>query len=164
MRSLRSGAHDSDAFGLEHLIEQSGESVPVSDQEPEVAGSLSQIEHRVAGLLGDPSGGRVRRDTEHMDTAGGALDHGEHVQPGERNRLYMEEVGGQNPFRLVLRNWAQVGSLRRGAGPNPAYFGIAHTVAEETFRLRPAISPAIADRPRPDSQRPTAAPRLGWWA
>jgi hypothetical protein len=31
------------------------------------------------------------------------LDHGEAVQPDEQNRLHMEEVGGQDPFRLALQ-------------------------------------------------------------
>jgi hypothetical protein len=49
----------------EHLIEQGGEfTVPVFDQRSEVFGSITQIEHQVAGLLGEPRGGRVRRDTE----------------------------------------------------------------------------------------------------
>jgi hypothetical protein len=69
----------------------------------EVSGSLTHVEHQVAGLLGDPDGGRVRSDAQNVDAAGGVLDHGEAVQPGERDRLYMEEVGGQDPFRLSLQ-------------------------------------------------------------
>jgi hypothetical protein len=82
-------------------IEQRGEfAIAVSDQESEVAAPITQIEHPIADLLGDLGGGRVRRDTQNMDTAGGVLDHGVAVQPGEQDRLCMEEVGGQDPFRL----------------------------------------------------------------
>jgi hypothetical protein len=61
---------------------------------------ITEVEHQIAGLLGDPAGGRVRRDTQNMDTTRGVLDHGEAVQPGEQNRRCMEEVGCQDPFRL----------------------------------------------------------------
>ncbi|MDB4872452.1 MAG: hypothetical protein JWL97_3456 [Gemmatimonadales bacterium] len=47
----------------------------------EVAGSLTHVEHRVAGLLGDPAGGRVRRVPKCVEVARGVLDHGEDVQP-----------------------------------------------------------------------------------
>ena len=67
--------YHADAFGLEHLIEQGGElAVPVSDQESEVVGSITQLEHQVAGLLRDPAARRVRRDTQHVDAPCGVLD------------------------------------------------------------------------------------------
>jgi hypothetical protein len=51
------------------------------------------------------------------------------------------------PDAWALRNCAQVRSLRRGAGSNPAFFKTAQTVAGETFRPSPAISPAMRRYP-----------------
>jgi hypothetical protein len=78
-----------------------------------------------------------------VDPTRGVLDHGEAVQPGEQIRLDVKKSAARIPSAWVLRNWAQVGSPRRGAGSNPAFFKIAHTVAGETFRPRPAICPAM---------------------
>jgi hypothetical protein len=41
------------------------------------------------------------------------------------------------------RNCAQVGPVRRGAGPVPAFVKISHTVDAETRTPRPASSPWI---------------------
>jgi hypothetical protein len=42
---------------------------------------IAQVDHQVAGLLGNPCSGRVRGDTQDIDAAGGVLDDGEAVQP-----------------------------------------------------------------------------------
>jgi hypothetical protein len=52
------------------------------------------------------------------------------------------------PDAWVFRNCSQVGSPRRGAGSIPAFFRVAHTVAGETLRPRPAISPAMGLYPQ----------------
>src|SRR6266581_553631 len=71
---LWGGEHDPDALGAEHFVEHRGElGVAVTDQEFEVACLVAQVEHQVAGLLGDPCGGRVRGDTQDLDAAGGVL-------------------------------------------------------------------------------------------
>ena len=61
-----------------------------------VIDSITQVEHQVAGLLGDPGGGWVRRDTQYVDPPRGVLHHGEAVHPREHDRLDAEEVAGQD--------------------------------------------------------------------
>lgn len=98
---LGRGEHDPDARGAEHFVEHRRElGVAVTDQEFEVACVVAQVEHQVAGLLGDPCGGRVRGDTQDPDAAGGVLDDGEAVQPGQGDRVGMEEITGQDFFGL----------------------------------------------------------------
>ena len=61
---------------------------------------VAQVEHQVAGLLGDPCGARVRGDIQDLDAAGGVLDGGEAVQPGQGDRVGVEEITGEDPFGL----------------------------------------------------------------
>jgi hypothetical protein len=144
-----SGEHDPDALGAEHVVEHRGElGVAVTDQEFEVACVATQIEHQVAGLPGDPCGGRVRGDTEDLDPAGGVLDHGEAVQPGQRDRVGVEEITGEDPLGLTRRNWHQLGPDRRGTGSMPASCRIRQTVAAPIFRPSPANSPVIRRYPQ----------------
>jgi hypothetical protein len=105
------------AFGVEHLVEHVGElAVAVPDQEFERVDAFTEVEHEVAGLLRDPRPGRVRRDAQDMDAAGGVLDYGEAVQPREGDRLDREEIARQNPLCLRAQELAPGGpaSARRG--------------------------------------------------
>ncbi len=59
---------DSDAFVAEHLVERQGElAVAIVDQEPHPLEDTREAE--VAGLLGDPGAGRVRRAAREVDAA-----------------------------------------------------------------------------------------------
>jgi hypothetical protein len=88
-------------------IEQAGElAVPVPDQESEVVGLIAKAGHQVAGLLRDPASCRVRRDTQHVDTACSVFDHHEAVQPGGSDRFHAEEVAGHEPGRLDFKKLA----------------------------------------------------------
>jgi hypothetical protein len=85
----------------EDLIEHCGElRVAVTNQEPEATSPITQLENQILGLLGDPVGGRVGGDTQDMDAASGVLHDGEAVQPGEGDRVGVEEIAGQDPGRL----------------------------------------------------------------
>jgi hypothetical protein len=65
--SLRCGEQDPDPLGPEDLIEHCGElRVAVTNQEPEAASPITQLENQILGLLGDPVGGRVGGDTQDM--------------------------------------------------------------------------------------------------
>jgi len=113
--ALRGGEHHADALGAEHLIEHRRElGVAVTNKELEPGGAVSQVEHQVPGLLGDPPGGRVGCDTQHVNTAGGVLDYRKAVQPGECNRVGMEEITGNDPFGLGFQELApaRTGSAR----------------------------------------------------
>jgi hypothetical protein len=49
------GADDADVGAGEHRVECGGElAVPVTDQEPKLLGSVTEVYEQVAGLLGDP--------------------------------------------------------------------------------------------------------------
>ncbi len=65
-----------------------------------VACVVTQVEHQVAGLLGDPCGGRVRGDTQDPDAAGGVPGDGEAGSPGQGDRVGVEEITGEDPFGL----------------------------------------------------------------
>jgi hypothetical protein len=141
---LGSGKHDPDTFGAEHLIEQRGElAVPITNQKLERPGPLPQIHHQVPGLLRDPASGRMCGDTQDMHPAGGVLDDREAVQPGERDRLAMEEITSEDPFGLGTQELSPGRPDLRGAGSIPAFFKINHTVDGAILRPRPASSPAI---------------------
>jgi hypothetical protein len=80
---------------VEHLIEQCSELVvPITNQELERPGPLPQVHHQIPGLLGNPASRRIRGDAQDMDPAGGVLDDREAVQPGETDRLDMEDIPG----------------------------------------------------------------------
>jgi hypothetical protein len=54
-RRAHCGADDSDVGAGEHRVECGGElAVPVTDQEPKLLGSVTEVYEQVAGLLGDP--------------------------------------------------------------------------------------------------------------
>src|SRR4051794_3185475 len=63
-------------------------------------GPLTQVHHQVPRLLGGPASGRIRGDTQDVYPAGGVLDDGEAIQPGERDRLSVEEVTGEDSLGL----------------------------------------------------------------
>ena len=90
-----------DTFGDEHLVEAGGElGVAVSDQEPERPSVLGEISREVAGNLGDKRAGRMIADTEDVDYAALELDHEQHIELVETDRVHDEEVGGQDAARL----------------------------------------------------------------
>jgi hypothetical protein len=108
---LGRGEHDPDALGAEHFVEHRREfGVAVTDQEFEAACVVAQVEHQVAGLLGDPCAGRARGHTQDLDAAAGVLDDGEAVQPGQGDRVGVEEITGEDPFGLGPQELAPVRS------------------------------------------------------
>jgi hypothetical protein len=48
----------------------------------------------------------VRGDAEDMYPAGRVLDNRETVQPGQQHGVAMEEIAGQDPFRLSAQEFA----------------------------------------------------------
>ena len=108
---------DLDALGLEDGIEGAGElGIPVAEQEPELAGLVAEVEQEITRLLGDPRGGWLGGDAEHVDPAGGVLGDGEAVQPCQRDGLGVEEVNRQDAGGLCLEELvpARAGSPRCG--------------------------------------------------
>ena len=148
-RCLRSSEDHADTFGLEYLIEQCGElAVPISDQESGVVGSITQVEHQVAGFLSDSAGRRIRPDPSTWTRCVACSTTTKQYSRASVIVSTLKKSQAKIPDAWVLRNCAQVGSPRRGAGSNAAFFEIAQTVAGATFRSRPAISPAMPRWPQ----------------
>jgi hypothetical protein len=94
-------AEDPDALGVEDGIEGVGElRVPIANQELEMLDVVGQLHEQVAGLLGRPYPGRVGGHPEDVDPAGGKLDHKQHVQALEQDRVDLEEVARQHALGL----------------------------------------------------------------
>jgi hypothetical protein len=71
------------------------------------------------------------------------LNDRETVQAGERDRLGMEEVTGEDPSAWARRNSPHAGPDLRGAVSIPAFFKIAHAVDGAILRPGPVSSAAI---------------------
>jgi hypothetical protein len=149
-----------DALGGKHRIERGGElGIPIPDQEPEPPDAVVKTHEQVAGLLGHPRPGWMGCHTEHVDPAGGHLEHEQHLQPLQEDGIDGEEVHRQYTLGLrpeelppghgrPLGCWFDTGALQNrpyGAGP----YGAAE-VAQLT------VDPD--DNPRSGSPLPVAAP------
>ena len=100
-RRLHRGAHDRGAGGLEDGIEGRGEVRPaVTDQEPEVPEPFAEIHGQVAGLQYCPLAGRVGGDAAEVHPAAAMLDEHQHVQPGQRDSIHVQEIDSQDPGGL----------------------------------------------------------------
>ena len=65
----------------EDVVERGGElAVPIADEEPELPGSLTEVQHEVAGLLGGPGPGRMSRHAHDMDGPGLDLHHEQDIK------------------------------------------------------------------------------------
>jgi hypothetical protein len=94
-------ADGSKTDGGEHLIEAPGElGVPVADQEAEVPPGLLHIGGEVVGHLSHPWSVRVGGDTEDVQDAALDLDHEQHVEAAEKDRVDVEEVCCHDPLGL----------------------------------------------------------------
>jgi hypothetical protein len=63
-------AQDADVAADEHGVEGGGElAVPVADQEPELVGSVAEVDEQVAGLLGGPGAGGAGGDAGEVYAA-----------------------------------------------------------------------------------------------
>jgi hypothetical protein len=60
-------------------------------------------EAEVAGLLGDPGAGRVRRAAREVDAAAFEFDEEQDVEAAERERLNSEEITGEHARRLPAK-------------------------------------------------------------
>ena len=146
----------------QHGIEPGGElRVPVPDEEPERAGPLVQVHDEVAGLLGGPRAGRVRRDSEDMDPAGGDFHDEQYVDPAQRHRVHMEEIAGQQSVGLGTQELAPtgVGTPRRRTNPvgcqDPADRAGADPMTQtDQLTLDTAMPPARILRSEPQDQVP----------
>ena len=73
------------------------------DQEPEIPEPLTEVEGQVAGLLHCPVARRVGGDAAEVHPPGAVLDEDQYVQPGQRHRVHVQEVGGEDPGGLRVQ-------------------------------------------------------------
>jgi hypothetical protein len=116
---------------------------PVTDQEPEVCGAITQIYQKVADLLHCPRSVRAGGDPEDVHVTAADLHDEQAVQALESHRaVHVEEVGGQHGRCLSAQELppGRVGlPFRRGG--NPADRRCADPVAElEQLALNPLVS------------------------
>jgi hypothetical protein len=64
----------------------------IADEEPELRGTLAEVDHEVAGLLGGPGPVRMRSHTQDVQVTIADLEHEQDVEPAQRHRAVdMEE-------------------------------------------------------------------------
>jgi hypothetical protein len=82
-----------------------------------------------AGQLSQPRSGWMGGDPEDVDLAGGVFNDEERVEPGQGDRVDVEQVGCQDCVRLGVEELSvQFGPDRRGDGSMRAALRIFHTV------------------------------------
>ena len=75
-------AQHPDRFSDNDRVERRGELCdPIAEQEPKAAEAAGWLHEQVAGLLCHPRSDWMGCDTEHVDSAGGHLDHEQDIQP-----------------------------------------------------------------------------------
>ena len=166
--SVRARAAGRDLHGLDagpgqDRVKRRGELPgPVTDQEPQAGGAITQIHQQVADLLCGPRPVRVRGDTEDVHVTGADLHDEQAVQAPQGHRaVHVEEIGGEH--RGCLR--VQELPPRRAGAPfrcrgnlpgleDPADGGCADPVAElEQLALDPLVSPAVVLGGKPLDER-----------
>jgi hypothetical protein len=81
----------------EDLIKGRGElAVPVTDQELEPPGPLTQIHEQVPGLLRGSLPYRMRGDAQDVHGPGLDLQHDQHVQALQQHRVHVQEITRQD--------------------------------------------------------------------
>jgi hypothetical protein len=75
----------------------------VTDQEPEVPEPVAEVEGQVAGLLHRPVTRRVGGDSADAHPAGAVLDEHQYVQPGQPDRVHVQEIDRQDPGGLCAQ-------------------------------------------------------------
>ena len=139
---LHRARENADVRGMQDLAEGSGElGVAVTDQELDRLKLAVQVHQQVAGLLGHPRAGGVRRDAEDADAPAGVLNHREDTAGRAIAQTDGEEARGQDGYCRGAQELAHLGPARRGAGPGPAFFSASHTVDGAMRMPRPASSP-----------------------
>ena len=91
------GPDRGDVFGANDVVEGTGEvGVSVSDQETAPSQGFSGPSREVAGWLGDPDAGRVRRDSGEVDPVGVEFDEEQDVEAPQQHGVDREEVSGEH--------------------------------------------------------------------
>ena len=103
-------------------------------QEPDWFGSGVEITDKpVPRLLGHPCRIRMRGHSGEVELSGRDLDEEKDVKSLHPYRLHREEVISQNASAWALKNSAQVGPVRLGAGSMPLARRSLRTVVAPTI-------------------------------
>ena len=119
-KSIRPRRGDRGSQGLnpdggENGVEARGE-LGVAIEEAEVTPGVLEVRRKVAGHLGHPGTVGVGGDTEQVHSSSVDLNHDEHVEAAQRDRVDGEEAGSQDAFGLGTQELTPGGARapRRG--------------------------------------------------
>src|SRR6202035_4525668 len=84
--------------------------VTIADEEAEVTPGVLEVRRKVAGPLGHPGTVGVGGDTEQVHPSSVDLNHEEHVEAAQRDRVDGKEVGSQDAFGLGTQELAPGGA------------------------------------------------------
>jgi hypothetical protein len=137
-------ADDADPLAAEHIVEGGAElAVAVVDEESR---SLEQVgEAEVAGLLGDPAAGRVRRAAGEVDAPTAHLEKEQNVETAGASATVSTVKKSQASMLAACwrSNARQLRWRRLGAGSRPAMASSRRTVLAEMEKPSFSSSPAI---------------------
>lgn len=147
----------------EDLVEQPGElPVPVADEERGFGLGVFEVHGEVAGGLGHPHGGRVRRGAEDPDPAGGVLDDREDVLTLPVRGDRFEEVAREDRLGLGAQERGPGGGAALGCGVDacvleelPDGGGCDAQAEDSEFTVDAAVAPG------PGSPAPAGSPGRG---
>jgi hypothetical protein len=95
--------------------------VPVTDQEPELAGTVAEVHQQVAGLLSDPGPGRVGGGPGDVHVAAAVLDHHKNIEAAQEDGIDVGEVDRKDRVGLhgqeLSPGWPGAAGSRIETGP-----------------------------------------------
>jgi hypothetical protein len=92
---------DPSALRAEDLVEAGGElRVAITDEELYGPIPVIELDHEVAGHLGDPGTGRVGSHPQDVNHPAVEFDHEQHVEAPEPHRVDGEEIDSEGGSRL----------------------------------------------------------------
>jgi hypothetical protein len=91
-----------------------------------------------------------------VQSACAVFEEYQRVHPAQVDQVDVSQA--MTPSACAVRNWRQVGPLRRGAGSMPAAVRISQTVVVPMGCPRRTSSPWIRRQPQRGSLEPAAAP------
>ena len=93
---------DFNAFGAENGIKGVRQlAVPIVNEKAQTWLTVFHLPHKLSGLLRYPAAIQIRRAPSEMDTPASQLDEEEHIDGLQEDRLYGEEVTGQDLIFVV---------------------------------------------------------------
>lgn len=95
--------------------------VPITQEELHATDPIAEVHDQIASRLHGPGAGRVSGHTGQMHPTCVVFDHDQRVDALQEQRVDVQEVQGKDALAYAVRNCAQVGPDRCGAGSMPAW-------------------------------------------